>query len=130
MANATIAHDAHPSTRESRGLALFEEYGELITFEHGVWYVPSRTDVTTTYEVTLGTKGEFCECKDFGYRGGPCQHIHAATIARAKTAPCASCGRRFRHRELFEVQEDHESLTWFPGDKLCRQGCAGPGGVL
>jgi hypothetical protein len=130
MASTTIAQPAHPSTRESRGLALFEEYGELITFEHGVWYVPSRTDVTITYAVTLDTTGEFCGCKDFEHRGGRCLHIYAATVARAKTAPCVSCGRRFRYRELVEVTEDHESLAWFPGDRLCRRDCAVPGGVL
>jgi hypothetical protein len=45
---------------------------------------------------------------------------------------CAGCGGRFSEasRELVEVTEDHESLTWFPGDRPCRRGCAGAHGVL
>ncbi len=27
---------------------------------------------------------------------------------------------RFRHGELIEVTEDDASLTWFPGDLLCK----------
>ena len=47
-----------------------------------------------------------------------------------RTATCVGCGERFRHRELVEVTEDHESLTWFPGDLLCIAECAGNHGVL
>jgi hypothetical protein len=89
-----------------------------------VWLVPSQHDGTSVYEVTLGRQDEFCECADYEIRDpeGGCKHIISATIARAKTATCNGCGDRFRHPELEEVTEDHESLTWFPGDLLC-PGC-------
>jgi hypothetical protein len=119
MTTTTIAQPAHPSTRELRGLALYEEHGTEIWFEDGVWLVPSQHDATSVYEVTLGRRGEFCECADFEFRGGRCLHIYAATIAWAKTAPCSGCSERFRHRDLVEVQE---SLTYFEGDLLCH-GC-------
>jgi hypothetical protein len=125
-----LEHVSGIAARVLRGQELYLEYGDLITFERGVWHVPSRTDVTTVYEVALGTKGEFCECRDFEFRGGSCLHIVAATIAKAKSASCTSCGRRFAYRELIEVTEDHESLTFFPGDKLCRSECAGAHGIL
>jgi SWIM zinc finger len=132
MATTTIAHPAHPSTRELRGIALYRDHADEIRFEDGTWIVPSQHDATAGYEVTLGRHGESCECRDFEFRGGqgPCAHIYAAIVARAKSAPCSSCGRRFRDRELVEVTEDQESLTWFVGDKLCRRDCAGPGGVF
>jgi hypothetical protein len=91
--------------------------------------VPSQSGGTAVYEITLGRRGEFCECADFEHRGSGCKHIVAATIARAKTAPCEGCGKRFRHRDLYEVQDWHESLTWFPGQLLCR-GCAAATGIL
>ena len=118
----TIAHEAPRSTREQRGIALYEEHGERIRFEGGVWLVPSQGAGTSVYEVTIGRRGDVCECADFEHRGLPCKHIAAATIARAKTAPCSGCSGRFAHRELEEVTEDHSSLTWFVGDRLC-PGC-------
>ena len=141
MATPSLAQHAHPFTtdlehvsgvaaRVLRGQALYQEHGGQITYEDGTWFVPSQHDATSVYEVHLGRRGESCECADFEHRGVSCKHVIAATIAKAKTAPCVSCGRRFRHQALVEVQEDHESLTWFPGDKLCRRDCAGPGGVL
>ncbi len=105
------------TTRELRGLALFEEHGSEITFEDGVWLVPSENDATSVYEVRLGRRGECCECSDFEYRGQACKHIYAAIICRAKTGPCAECGRRFRGRDLYPVPDDH--LTFFEGDELC-----------
>jgi len=84
---------------------------------------------STTRIYTRGRRGEFCECADFEFRGGPCLHIYAAYVARAKTRPCAGCGQKFRHRDLFEVMEDHGSLTHFVGDRLCRA-CALAHGVL
>jgi hypothetical protein len=105
------------TTRELRGLRLFEEHGSEITFEDGRWYVPSQHDGTSVYEVTLGRKGESCECDDFEHRAQACKHIIAAIICRAKTGPCAECGRRFRPRDLYPVPEG--DLTYFPGDELC-----------
>jgi len=118
VASTTIAQPAHQTPRELRGLALYEEHGTEIRFEDGVWLVPSQHDATSVYEVVIGRRGESCECFDFEHRGIACKHVHAATIARAKTAPCSSCGRRVRRRELVEVQE---SLTYFEGDLLCHE---------
>ena len=40
-------------------------------------------------------------------------------VRREQTVPCSACGDRFPGRDLVEVEEDHESLTWFVGDRLC-----------
>jgi hypothetical protein len=127
MATSSVAPSAHPSTRESRGLQLFRDHAEEIVFEDGVWLVPSQHDTTSVYEVTIGRRGESCECEDFEHRGIACKHIHAAIIARAKTASCAGCGGRFRHRELYPVPGDN--LTFFEGELLCRS-CGLAHGVL
>jgi hypothetical protein len=111
---------AHPSTRELRGLALYRDHAGEIRFERGVWLIPSLSDATTIYEVRLGTRSVSCECRDYGFRHVDCLHIHAATVAKAKTRECAGCSGRFRGRDLVEVQE---SLTYFEGDELCRS-CA------
>ena len=134
MTEVSLAQEsATTTTRELRGLALFEEHGSVIRFDprERVWLVPSQHDATSVYEVTLGRRGESCECADFEIRhpDGGCKHIVAATIARAKTAPCMGCGNRVRHRDLHEVHEDHESLTFFEGDRVC-EGCAYAHGVL
>ena len=55
--------------------------------------------------------------------------IPRAVLATAKLRTCAGCGGRFTGREIYEVSEDHESLTWFPGDPLC-ESCALAHGVL
>ena len=123
----SVQRDERQSTRELRGLALFEEHGSEITFEDGVWFVPSQHDGTSVYEVTLGRRGESCECMDFERRGSACKHVHAATIARAKTAPCMGCAQRFPRRALHEV--DGDNLTFFEGDLLCRS-CGIAHGVL
>ena len=108
---------AHPSTRELRGIALYEEHAEEIRFEQGVWLVPSQNDATSVYEVVIGRRGESCECVGFEHRGESCKHIHAAAIARAKTTPCSCCGERVPWRFVTTVEEDHDLLTWFPGDR-------------
>jgi hypothetical protein len=51
--------------------------------------------------------------------------VVAAIIARAKTGPCAECGRRFRHRDLYPVPEG--DLTYFEGDELCYEHAAAHG---
>ncbi len=118
------APSAHLSTRELRGLALFEEHGHEIRHEDGVWLVPSQHDATSLYEVRIGTRGESCECEDAVF-GHTCKHVYAAIIARAKTGPCAECGRRFRGRDLYPVPED--DLTYFEGDELCYEHAASHG---
>jgi len=127
MASISVQRDERQSTHELRGLALYEGHGSEITFEDGVWLVPSQHDATSVYEVTLGRRGEFCECADFEHRGSSCKHVIAATIARAKTAPCAECGRRFWHRDLYPVPDG--DLTYFEGDELCYEHVASHGGI-
>jgi hypothetical protein len=138
MATPSLAQPAHPSTtdlehvsgiaaRVLRGQKLYREHAEEIRFEDGVWFVPSQHDATSVYEVVIGRRGEFCECRDFEYQGGGCKHVIAATIAKAKSAPCVSCGKRFRHRELYPVPADN--LTFFEDELLCR-GCARAHGML
>ncbi len=129
MAETTIPKVQHPTTRESRGLALYRDHADEIRFEGGVWLVPSEGAATSVYEVIIGRRGDVCECADFEHRGLPCKHIAAATIARAKTAPCSGCGSRFAYRDLEEVTEDHDSLTWFPGDRLCGGCLSAFGGI-
>lgn len=130
LIDTTIQKVQHPSTRESRGIALYTEHAGEITFSEGVWLVPSQSAATSLYEVVIGRRGAVCECADFERRGGlPCKHVHAATIARASTAPCSGCRSRFSHRKLEEVTEDHGSLTWFVGDRLCPDCLSAHGGI-
>jgi hypothetical protein len=119
----SLAQPAPPSTtRVERGRQLWEEHGDEIRFEHGVWLVPSQHDLTSVYEVVLGRRGESCECADFEYRGesgSACKHIVAATTARAKSTLCDCCGNRVPWRFVSEVREEDELLSWFAGDRLC-----------
>lgn len=41
------------------------------------------------------------------------------------TAPCSGCGSRSPRSELTE--DNHDNLTYFHGDELCRQCAAGTG---
>ena len=52
-----------------------------------------------------------------------------AVLPTTKLRPCAGCGGRFVGRDLYEVMDLHESLTFFEGDQLCRE-CARNHGVL
>ena len=122
----SLAQPALPSTRESRGLALYEEHRDEIRFSGGLWLVPSQNDVASVYEVRLGRR-ESCECRDFARHSEPCKHVFAATIARSKTRECAGCFGRFRGRDLFEVGGDH--LTFFEGEEFCH-GCAHTHGIV
>jgi hypothetical protein len=131
MATETIAQPApQPPSRIDRGRQLYLELAEDIRYKQGVWYVPSQHDSTSVYEVRLGRR-ESCECHDFDFRSHiePCKHVVAATIARAKTRQCAGCSKRFPRREMVEVHEEHDSLTFFVGDAVCAS-CALAHGVL
>jgi hypothetical protein len=55
--------------------------------------------------------------------------IPRAVLQTGKLRTCAGCGGWFTGREIHEVSEDYESLTWFPGDPLCEP-CALAHGVL
>ncbi len=115
------------ATRAGRALALYVEAFEEIahSFRAGVYRVPSCTGAAT-YTVRLLPR-PYCSCPDG--RGGECKHLIAVRVVRKRTSPCSSCGRRFRHRELVEVTEDHGSLTWFEGDQLCEECMSRHGGI-
>jgi hypothetical protein len=110
---------AHPSSREQRGLELYRERGDEIKHVRGsVWSVPSCTR-SGVYLVDLADA--VCTCADMPPAGEVCKHTTAATIARAKSGVCSGCGLRFRGRELVELHEgNHDNLTYFDGDQLCR----------
>ncbi len=79
-----IAQPAHPSTREERGLELYQEHADEITFVGSVWLVPSMSEGgTSLYEVRLG-RAESCERFDYGGRQEPCKHVFVATVARPR----------------------------------------------
>lgn len=122
MIEKSLALRAHPSPtrqpcRADRALALYVEAFEEIaaSFRAGVYRVPSRTG-EAVYTVRLVPR-PYCSCPD--HHGGECLHVMAARVVRKVTSPCSSCGRRFRGCELVEVTEEHGSLTWFEGDRLC-----------
>src|SRR5271154_1326450 len=60
-----------------------------ITFDGGVWIVPSQT-TGNKYRVTIGAEPT-CQCEDFQLRKQPCKHVLAARIVAARdgkgTAP-------------------------------------------
>jgi hypothetical protein len=54
------------------------------------------------------------------------EHEHKRPV---RLYACACCGRRLRLRELVELHEgNHDNLTYFHGDRLCRA-CADNAGV-
>lgn len=112
-----------PQTRIDRGRRLYAEHVDEIRYEDGVWFVPSEHEATSVYEVTLGRRGESCECTDFEIRNpeGECKHIVAATIAKAKSTACSCCGQRVPWKFATQVHEEHGLLAWFPGDRLCAE---------
>ncbi len=118
---------AHPTTtRLERGADLYRDHFDRFAYVGGgIYLVPSGSDMTSVYEVSL-RGGERCECADFEHRGGRCKHLIALRIFKAKTGTCAGCGDRHRHRDMLEVGEDHE--VFFEGDSLCRP-CARRHGV-
>ncbi|MDP8952500.1 MAG: SWIM zinc finger domain-containing protein [Actinomycetota bacterium] len=131
MIDQSLAQPAPTTTREQRGLVLWRDHADAIRFDadERVWLIPSVSDGgTSVYEVSIGRKGESCECRDFEFHGErqPCKHIVAATIARAKTAACSGCGGRFPHRELVEAMED--DFGTFEGERYCPP-CASRVGV-
>ncbi len=128
MDTISITHPAPTTTRKEtradRALTLYVESAETIalSFHRGAYKVPSCSG-SAVYTVRLVPTPR-CSCRDA--RGGECKHIAAVRVVRKATAPCAGCGRRFRHRELVEAGDGH--LTFFEGDMLCPE-CAGAHGV-
>jgi hypothetical protein len=130
MATTKDSASAHRSTlklsgRLQRGIALAQErFEEIRRIAPWIWSVPSETGIGI-YAVNL--KACECSCPDRPPAGEKCKHICAAAYKKARTAICAGCGSRFRHRELYEVGDDN--LTFFVGDLLCSE-CACAQGVL
>ncbi len=129
MIDQSVPKVQHPTTPEPtpayvlRGLGIAELHSDLILASYqggGRWLVPSGTDAGNVYEVRTGTRPERnrCECRGFGSHGH-CSHVVAASRVARRSAVCDGCGERRWDRELEEVTEDHDSLTWFPGDRLC-----------
>src|SRR4051794_39556621 len=121
MARSSLAHSGtEPTTkvehdpRVLRGQRLFRQNAEAFIWKRGKWYVPSENGCSY-YAVRLGPV-EVCECGDFEHRGGRCKHIHAASIAHAKSSRCSCCGHRVLNRFLSEVVEEDYLLSWFVGD--------------
>ncbi len=127
MIDQSLAHPApEPTTRLERGAELYHDLFDRFAYVGGgVYLVPSGSDATSVYEVSL--RGERCECADHKHRGGRCKYILALRIFKARTGTCAGCGERHRHRDMFEVGDDH--LTFFEGERFCRP-CAHRCGVL
>jgi hypothetical protein len=109
----SLARPAQESTKRiERGRQLYAERAEEFRFEDGVWLVPACSELTSTYEVTLGLRPS-CECKDFDYNGHrePCKHILACRLAEADRT----------HADLridFPIEEEllaacEYALTWF-----------------
>ena len=99
------------------GKRLFRKRAEAFLHKRGAWFVPSENGVGY-YCVRLGPV-EVCECVDFEHRGVPCKHIHAASIAHAKSVVCDCCGRRVLGRFVSDVEEDDNLLAWYPGQRIC-----------
>jgi hypothetical protein len=116
------------TTRATRGLQLFRSRGDEIRRYRGtVWSVPScGGEGVYLVELTSGV----CTCPDLPPKGESCKHVVAATVANAKSASCSGCGDRVPRRDLIEVTEDHESLTFFEGDHVCEDCALGAGVAL
>ncbi len=84
MIDQSLAHPAHPPTRELRGLKLYRDHGDRIEriLPH-TYSVPSCSG-ETTYIVRLAPRVR-CDCPDYERQGEPCKHAYAATIKAAKT---------------------------------------------
>jgi hypothetical protein len=123
----TIQEAATADTREARGLRLAESrFDEIYPVSPRTWAVPSCSGADV---YLVKPRDESCTCPDYRRRELPCKHVYAALIVRAKTAECAGCGGRSRRREMVEcVEDNHDGLTYFDGDQLCRT-CADAAGV-
>jgi SWIM zinc finger len=80
----TIAHPAHPSTREQRALALYRTRGHEIRQANAgedLYLVPSCAG-RAFYSVDYAE--ETCDCPDFLRRHENCKHILAVGVLVAK----------------------------------------------
>jgi hypothetical protein len=129
---------AHPAARyptpeqrlDARAHTLWaEQSGRFVYRGKSAWLVPSQSKDGVLYPVQLRGEERGCGCIAYAYRKD-CAHYRAARLAQIRTGSCSGCGERKPYRELIEVTEDHDSLTWFVGDLLCIPECAGNHGVL
>lgn len=56
---------------------------EKVTFEGGIWFVPSQSDAGKRYRVRLG-EACGCDCDDFQLHRQACKHVIAAQIVCAR----------------------------------------------
>ncbi len=114
-----------------RGLGIFELRADDILASYqgaGRYIVPSGTTANGLYEVRVGVRRNRCECRGWASHGH-CSHVVAASRVAKRSAVCDGCGERRWDRELVEVTEDHDSLTWFVGDRLCGGCLSAHGGI-
>jgi hypothetical protein len=123
----SVPESTRNDTRETRGIRLAESrIDEIYPVSPGTWAVPSCSGADV---YLVGLRDESCTCPDHKRTGRSCKHVFAAHVVRAKTAECAGCGGRSRRRDMVECAEDnHDGLTYFDGDQLCRV-CADNAGV-
>ncbi len=115
---------APPSTRTTRGLALYRDHAaEIVRTGPHRYRVPSCTG-SAIYEVDL--RSENCSCPDRPPKGETCKHVTAAVVFRAKAGECAVCRVHRPRRELFEAGPEH--LAFYEDDLLCKP-CARRHGV-
>ncbi len=125
MDTTTVAQAAPQTTPEPayvlRGLGLFELHRDPILDSYqggGRWLIASGTESDRHYEVRVGVRRQSCECQGYA-RHDHCSHLIAGRHVARRSAVCDCCGERRWWSELSEVQEEHELLAWFPGDRLC-----------
>lgn len=122
-----IIPEKRQETREDRGIAHGEKHFKgIVKIRPWTWQVPKSSGVGF-YEVNL--KFASCTCLDRPPQGEVCKHAHSLRHARSIGTQCSGCRKPFRWRELIEVTEDHESLTWHQGDMLCFE-CGMATGVI
>ena len=125
MIETTIARPGQESSTEPQaGYVLFKLHADEILegyLGRGRWLIPSGSEAGRCYVVRVGVRRpSTCEC--VGYeRHRHCSHAEAAKLASKKSAVCHGCGRRRWDRELVEVTEDDGLLSWYEGDRLCRE---------
>ncbi len=82
----TIAHDAHPTTRVARGIALYYERGDEIERTTPTSYRVPSSSGDGHYIVNFAPR-MFCTCMDWPQAkkaGDCCKHVYAALIVRSK----------------------------------------------
>ncbi len=80
------------------------------------------------YDAVMGAWSDHDYCKGTG-RAMAFIYSKAPKGSADRFRECTGCGERYVGRDLFEVHEDHGSLTFFEGDELCGR-CALDHGIL